>query len=87
MEAIKIDNTGSVLIDTKKGFKVWVDIHNRGKELIIEWNKYIFFLDNPQDIKIKKFQENCDNFDIASSLAIEFYENHFQPINKRTYGQ
>ena len=74
MKAIKIDETGSVLIDTKKGFNVWVDVWKDGDELIVDWNKYIFHLNCDEDVKIKNFQENCDNFIEATEEAIEFYE-------------
>jgi len=75
MKAIKKDKSGNVLIDTKKGFSVWVDVWNNGCELETDWNKYIFFEYNTLDMRIKSFQENIDNFDICTSLAIEYTEN------------
>lgn len=74
MKAIKIDNTGSVLIDTEKGFNVWVDVSSTDGELTAEWNKYIFHLDNEEDVKIRTFQEDSDNFIEATEEAIDFYE-------------
>lgn len=74
MKAIKIDKTGSVLIDTKKGFNVWVDVTETDGELTAEWNKYIFYLDNEEDIKIRAFQEDDGNFIEATEEAIDFYE-------------
>lgn len=76
MKAIKIDETGSVLIDTKKGFNVWVDVWEDGDELTSDWNKYIFHLDNEDDVKIKTFQEDCNNFIEASEKAIDFYQRN-----------
>ena len=76
MKAIKKDSTGSILIDTKKGFNVWVDVWKDGTDLLADWNKYIFYLDCPLDIKIKEFQDDICNFDLATSLAIEYYENN-----------
>ena len=74
MKAIKIDNTNSVLIDTEKGFNVWVDVTETGGVLTADWNKYIFFLDNEEDVKIKAFQEDCNNFIEATEEALDFYE-------------
>ena len=76
MKAIKIDSSGSVLVKAKNGIEVWVDVWQENDELMADWNKYIFYLDNPQDVKIKEFQENCDNFDEATSIAIEYYINN-----------
>lgn len=76
MKAIKIDYTGAVLIDTNKGFNVWMDIYKDCDELYCDWNQYIFHLNNPLDLKIKKFQEDVNNFDICSDLAIDFYIKH-----------
>lgn len=76
MKAIKIDTTGSVKIDTKKGFFVWIDVWKENGELLTDWNKYIFHLDDKADTEIKEFQENLDNFDEASSIALSFYEKN-----------
>ena len=77
MKAIKIDDSGSVLVKAKNGIKVWVDVWEQDGELIAEWNKYIFYLDNPQDVQIREFQDNCDNFDEATSIAITYYESNY----------
>jgi len=76
MKAIKIDKTGGVLIDTLQGFNVWMDVYEESGELIADWNKYIFRLDNQDDLDIRKFQENIDNYDEASSIAISYYRQH-----------
>ncbi len=77
MKAIKIDKTGSVLIDTNKGFNVWVDVWKDADGLTADWNKYIFHLNNENDINIKAFQEDCSNFIEATEVAIDFYERKF----------
>ena len=76
MKAIKIDETGSVLIDTKKGFNVWVDVWKDENELTADWNKYIFYLDNENDVEIRTFQEDCNNFIEATEVAIDFYQRN-----------
>lgn len=72
MEAIKIDSSGSVLIKTKCGLELWVDVWLENGELRTDWNQYIL-LNDPMDLAVRAFQEDVDNFDLASSLAIDFY--------------
>ena len=74
IKAISIDKNGSVLIDTEQGFNVWVDVWEEEGELISDWNKYIFHLNCEEDIKIKNFQENTENFIEATEKALEFYK-------------
>jgi hypothetical protein len=74
MVAIKINNAGTVLVDTKKGFNVWVDVWVENGEILADWNQYIFYTNCEKDMEIKKFQEVCENFDEATSVAILFYE-------------
>ena len=72
MKAIR-EVEGSVLIDTKKGFNVWVDVWHEDDELFSDWNKYIFYLDDEDDVKQKEFQEDSNNFMEATEEAIDFY--------------
>lgn len=76
MKAILKDVNGSIKIDTQKGFFVWVDVWNESGDLVADWNKYIFSLNNSLDLEIKNFQDDIDNFDLATSLAIEYFENN-----------
>lgn len=78
MKAIKIDDSGSVLVKAKNGIEVWVDVYEQDGELTADWNKYIFYLDNPKDVKIREFQENCDNFIEATEIAIDYYIRNFK---------
>lgn len=73
MKVIKIDETGSVLIDTLKGFSVWVDVWESENEILTDWNKYIFFHHCAEDMETKAFQENTENYEICSELAIDYY--------------
>ena len=48
---------------------VWVDAHiNDQKDLIVDWNKYIFYDNNAHDQAVKKIQENLDNFELVDSF-------------------
>ena len=74
MHIVKTEDN-AVLIDTKKGFNVWVDVWAEDGEIYADWNSYIFHLNNSKDMELKAFQESAENFDICSSLAIEYFEN------------
>ena len=75
MKATYMDNSGSVCIE-HKGMNVWIDVWEESDDIRVEWNKYIFYLDNPIDLEIKAFQENIDNAREAFELAIDYYLQH-----------
>lgn len=52
---------------TKKYYWLDVSYDSEYKELNIDWNQYIFYLTDHDDVERKEFQENCDNFDEAIS--------------------
>ena len=56
---------------TKKYYWMDVSYDPKYKELNIDWNQYIFYLADHDDIERKEFQENCDNFDEAISEVYE----------------
>ena len=76
MKVIKIDDSGSVLIDTNKGFSVWVDLWERDGDILADWNKYIFFDYCSLDQEIKAFQNDSTNFINCTELAISYYIMH-----------
>lgn len=68
-------------IDFGNNMLLWFDVwEDEGGEITGDWNKYIFFADDEQDMKEKDFQEaNNDevgayNFADALSLCREQYE-------------
>lgn len=66
-------NSWSVrLIHKESGKYYWLDAYydERYKDVNIDWNQYIFHLDYTDDCERKAFQENCDNFDEASSEVL-----------------
>ena len=77
MKVTYMDNSESVCIE-HKGMNIWVDVWEEDDDIRVEWNKYIFFLDNPIDLEIKAFQENIDNASEAFGLATEYYIQHKQ---------
>lgn len=72
MKAIKFEND-SVLIKSGK-IEAWVDVIVKNGDVHCEWNKYIFYKENPLDMKLRTWQDNSDNFDDATSLAIQTLE-------------
>ena len=75
MKAIKKDKTDSVLIKDKD-IEVWMDVWKEDDEYLTDWNKYIFFTNCEKDMATKEYQENIDNYNEASSIAIEYYINN-----------
>ena len=75
MKAIKNDGL-SVLVQCKKlDVSLWLDVEIENKDVLVDWNKYIFHLLDPQDVKIKAIQDDADNFDNFSSTAIQYLED------------
>ncbi len=77
MKVTHIDNSGGVCIE-HKGMNVWIDVWEEDDDIRVEWNQYIFFLNNSIDLEIKAFQENIDNAREAFELATEYYIQHKQ---------
>lgn len=86
----------SILIeDTKKDIKVWIDCSlidgygNRSnfktKELYLDWefNMYIFWLSDENDLKIKEYQENADNIEEISYFIEEVEEKLIKEYFKK----
>lgn len=59
------------LLHKESGRYYWLDVSYDEKyhEISIDWNQYIFYLTDEDDLERKAFQENCDNFDEADSLV------------------
>tara|TARA_R110001599_G_scaffold66248_3_gene187237 strand:+ start:2017 stop:2547 length:531 start_codon:yes stop_codon:yes gene_type:complete len=86
MRVIKTESgagiVSSVQIQTENNLKIWFDVwEDRTYEEVYEepeitgdWNKYIFMLDNSEDLKIKEFQNNSENFNECLDLAIQEFE-------------
>lgn len=76
MYVVKIDENSSVLIKEGK-IEAWIDVWISNGDVQCDWNKYIFYdynHYNPNDVALKNWQDNPDNFLEASSLALEALE-------------
>jgi hypothetical protein len=76
MEVIKIESFPThfaVLVrDALNKISAWLDISvdKVYKDVDVEWNQYIFYLDNGNDVVKREWQDDVNNFDQASSVAI-----------------
>lgn len=70
MEAIKHekDSTGGSVLIKDGDIETWVDVSIKNGDVECEWNKYIFHLDDPKDVKIGEWQSR--NIDEAWSVAV-----------------
>lgn len=73
------DSTSSVLIKDKfSNILFWIDIWHDGSDIRWDWNQIIFVTTDSNDMLKKTLEDNLDIADMASSVAIEYYEKHVQ---------
>lgn len=68
----------------QKNIEAWVDIYVEDGDIICDWNQNDFCLTDSDDVDLKKWQDNLDNFDNATSLARQHLESTgiiYQDIN------
>jgi hypothetical protein len=76
MKVLKVEteNNNSHSVQIQDGeIKVWIDVwrDNDNDDFSTEWNMYIFDLTNDNDLAIRAYQENCDNYINCTELAEE----------------
>lgn len=64
------------LYHEESGRYYWLDVSYvvEYKDVMAEWNQYIFYNTDEDDMERKAFQENCDNFEEADSVAVAALE-------------
>jgi hypothetical protein len=72
MKVIKLEPQAVLIQD--QDIEAWVDVWIEEEDVQCDWNQYIFSDDDPNDQALKKWQENTDNFIMATDLAIEALE-------------
>lgn len=72
MKAIKYEKN-AVLIQEGK-IKAWVDIWVENEDVICDWNQNDFVMTDPNDVALKKWQDNLRHFEDATSLALDTLE-------------
>lgn len=66
----------SVLVeDTKENIQTWMDVWVEDDDLMTDWNKYIFFTEDENDMKEKKYHETDGNFEEVNDIVLEFLNN------------
>ncbi len=56
--------------ESKKQYWLDISLNEKYHDLEVEWNQYIFYNTDVDDMERKEFQEDSDNFDMASSEAV-----------------
>jgi hypothetical protein len=51
-----------------------VSLDEKYQELNVEWNQYIFYITDSDDVARKEFQEDCDNFEAACETCYQVLE-------------
>lgn len=75
-EVIKVSGSGSFLVHSDElGRSLWMDVWVEDGEILCDWNKYVFHLDDSNDVEEMRIQRDCDVFDAFSSAAIEYFES------------
>jgi hypothetical protein len=72
MKAIKYEKDAVLIKDGD--IEAWVDVWVQDDDIRTEWNKYIFFTWDSKDVAQSAWQDNCDNFMEATSLAVQTLE-------------
>jgi hypothetical protein len=72
MQAIKFEKDAVLLKDGD--IEAWVDVWVEDGDVRTEWNRYIFYLLNSKDVAQRDWQDNCDNYMEATSLAVQELE-------------
>lgn len=67
-----------LVIDEKSDFKAWMDVIINDEKISVDWNQYIFYLDNEKDVFQRDAQNDCYLYEIFSNEATSFLEQ----INK-----
>lgn len=66
----------SVLVeDTTEKIQTWMDVWIEDDDLMTDWNKYIFFTEDKNDMKEKEYQETDGNFENVNDVVLEFLNN------------
>jgi hypothetical protein len=86
MKAIRYEKD-AVLIQKGK-IKAWVDVVIDKEDVVCDWNKYIFYLNRRSDVILRSWQDEIENFEEATNLAIETLEKFgvvYQDENGKWY--
>jgi hypothetical protein len=87
---IEVDNDGYSVMFKHKGLPIWFDFWQSKDENLDEddrwqgdWNMYIFDLYNSNDLIIRKFQNNPDNFTNCFSNGLDYVLSYIKKNNTK----
>lgn len=69
--------------DKNSDFKAWIDVHIHDNDIVTEWNQYIFYLDNADDLRQRYLQDSAELF----SLCCEKVEDYLIKIGEIEYSE
>jgi len=69
MKVLKYEEESVLIKD--RNIKAWVDVWIENDDIICDWNQYIFILNDPTDESLKRWQDNSENFEAATDLAVK----------------
>ena len=85
MKALKFENGHntansagwSVAVQANDGRIYWIDVqlNKTYSDVECDWNQYIFYHTDKEDMARAAFQEDVDNFDEATSVAIGYLQS------------
>lgn len=74
------DPYGVCIGDAAQGFRVWLDVSIDDGDVCVDWNKYIFNLNDNDDVWRREFQDYTNSYgdavtlDVCGSIAIDRLE-------------
>jgi hypothetical protein len=72
MKAIQYEKDAVLIQDGN--IKAWVDIWIENEDIVSDWNQNDFVMTDPKEVALKNWQDNLDNFEDATSLAVATLE-------------
>jgi len=82
---IEISDDGfSVLVkDKKSDFEAWLDAWIEKNDILVEWNQYIFCVDDENDMFAQEMQNDEYINDISTSTVINYLEHNNKIIQDK----
>lgn len=73
------------LLHEESGRRYWLDVglDESYHDFDVDWNQYIFYLADPDDIARKEFQENGENFEAALDAVLNILEEEGEVIQDK----
>lgn len=73
MEVVKFEKESVLIKDGN--IKGWVDVWIESQDVICDWNQNSFIMTDQKDVKLKQWQDNLENFEDATNMAVKTLTN------------